>query len=524
MAKPSVLRSSLVMASATFCSRILGLVREQLMALYFGASGLTDAFLVAYRIPNLLRDLLAEGAFSSAFVPTFTEARQESAQEGRRLLWELFVLLGSLTAVLSVLIFAFAPQLIALFAPSFVADAEKFELTVTLTRIMCPFLFFISLAALFMGALNSLKVFFIPALAPAAYNVMSILAMVLLAGALERLGHAPVLCLGWGAMLGGLMQALVQLPLLWKKGLAPVRIGRLGSARARKVILLLGPGLIGFAATQINLLVNTVLATSAAVGATSWLNYAFRVFQLPVGILSVSIGSSNLVHFSSAWKKGERAEALRALSSSYYLSYLAVLPAMALLYVFSEETIRIIFERGRFSAESTAMTAAALRMYVLGLPLYSLYKIWGPTFYALDRQRIPVISSLIGVAFNIAFCWWMTPRFGFAMLALGTTLSMLLNCLILAVMLRRVLVLELSFFVDARLLKLMLSAGAMAAVAECARRQWPAPPEGVLRQLLHLSSLSFIALGVFALSMLILGERAALKRLVERFTSRGKKG
>lgn len=511
------------MAVATFCSRILGLVREQIMAAYFGASGLTDAFLVAYRIPNLLRDLLAEGAFSSAFVPTFTEANQESQSAGRQLLWELFFLLGSLTSVISVLIFAFAPELITIFAPSFVADPAKFQLTVDLTRIMCPFLFFISLAALFMGALNSLRVFFVPALAPASYNVMSILAMLFLAGWLDHRGYSPVLSLGWGAMLGGLMQALVQVPLLIKRGYAPVWPRAFGSRRAWKVIGLLGPGLLGFAAAQINLLVNTVLATSAAVGATSWLNYAFRLFQLPVGILSVSIGNSNLVHFSAAWKKGEKETALGSLSSSYYLSFLSVLPAMALLYTLSDETVRLIFERGRFTAESTEMTALALRMYVLGLPLYSLYKIWVPTFYAIDRQRVPVLSSLVSVLVNIAFCWWMTPRYGFAMLALGTTLSMLLNCSILAVMLKKDLKLSWSFFFTMRLAKLMMATILMAASIEILSDNWKMTDGNIISQFIYLCVLGSLSLAIFLLFLFISGEREAVGKLMSKWRHRFKK-
>jgi putative peptidoglycan lipid II flippase len=519
----SVLKSSLVMAVATFCSRILGLVREQIMAAYFGAGGLTDAFLVAYRIPNLLRDLLAEGAFSSAFVPTFTEANQESQQEGRALLWELFIILGTITTVLSVLIFAFAPELITLFAPSFVADPEKYQITVTLTRIMCPFLFFISLAALFMGTLNSLRVFFVPALAPASYNLMSILSMLLLAGWLHRNGYEPVLCLGWGAMLGGFMQAIVQLPLLIKRGYGPLMPKRLGSKRAVKVMSLIGPGLIGFAATQINLLVNTVLATSSAVGATSWLNYAFRLFQLPVGILSVSIGNSNLVHFSAAWKKGDKEEAMSSLASSYYLSFLSVLPAMALLYTLSDEVVRLVFERGRFSADSTLMTAVALRMYVIGLPLYSLYKIWVPTFYAIDRQRVPVLSSLFSIGVNIAFCSYMAPRSGFAMLALGTTISMFVNCVILAVMLRHDLRLSWGFFFNARLAKLIFATILMALSAEKLSEYSLMPGPGLLPQIIHLSSIGAISIGVFITSLLISGERDAAFSLVRRVTARFKK-
>jgi putative peptidoglycan lipid II flippase len=519
----SVLRSSMKMAVATFCSRIMGLVREQLMAAYFGASGLTDAFLVAYRIPNLLRDLLAEGAFSSAFVPTFTEANHESAQKGRELLWELFVLLGSITGVISILIYAFAPELIALFAPSFVADPRKYQLTVQLTRIMCPFLFFISLAALFMGALNSLKIFFVPALAPTSYNLMSILAMVFLAGWMHEQGYEPVLALGWGALAGGFMQAAVQLPLLLRRGYGPVRPKEWGSQRAKKIMTLIGPGMVGFAATQINLLVNTVLATSAAVGATSWLNYAFRLFQLPVGILSVSIGNSNLVHFSDAWKKGDRQSALDSLGASYHLSFLVVLPAMALLYTLSDETVHLIFERGLFSRDSTIMTAQALRMYALGLPLYSIYKIWVPVFYAIDRQRTPVLVSIGSIGLNIFFCWYMTPRFGFEMLALGTTLSMLVNCTILSARLGQELDLGVRFFLGARTWKLVGAGLLMAVFCEVVSRQFDFFAGGLLLKFLRLAALGVSGTVVFAIALAILGERQALLAVSRKFTARFRK-
>lgn len=523
MATKNVLRSSAKMAVATFCSRILGLVREQIMAAYFGASGLTDAFLVAYRIPNLLRDLLAEGAFSAAFVPTFTEANHESPQKARELLWELVVILSLITGLLTVLIFAFAPELIRIFAPTFIEDPFKFEITVTLTRIMCPFLFFISLAALFMGALNSLHVFFVPALAPSSYNIMCILSMLLLGGWLSANGYPPVLCLGWGSMLGGFMQAVVQIPLLFKYGYAPTRPAKWGSPRAKKVIKLLGPGLIGFAATQINLLVNTVLATSAAVGATSWLNYAFRLFQLPVGILSVSIGNSNLVHFSAAWKKNDRIGAIDSLRSSYYLSFLMVLPAMALLYTLSDEVVRVIFERGRFNAISTMMTGQALRMYVLGLPLYSLYKILVPTFYAIDRQKIPVIASLISVIFNIVFCWTLTPIYGFEMLALGTTLSMLVNCLIQCWYINSDLALGRSFFFSKPLFKLILSTVIMATLSELMSPLVSYFGKGVLLELLGLTLIGAVTTSVFLISMFIMGEREAARALVQKITARFKK-
>ena len=178
------------MAVATFCSRIFGLVREQVLAFMFGASSMTDAFYVAFRIPNLLRDLFAEGAFSAAFVPTFIEAKEESAESARRLLWSLLIVLTGTTLTISGLIIYFAPEIVSVFAPGFVGDTEKFEVTVGLTRIMAPFLCFVSIAALFMGALNSLKVFFVPALAPAFFNVTMIISMIALPTWMTSHGYA----------------------------------------------------------------------------------------------------------------------------------------------------------------------------------------------------------------------------------------------------------------------------------------------------------------------------------------------
>lgn len=515
----SVLKSTLKMAIATFFSRILGLVREQVMAAYFGASGVTDAFLVAFRIPNLLRDLFAEGAFSSAFVPTFVEAKQQSEQESRELLWGLFILLGLTTGTVCLLIAIFAPELIEIFAPAFVSDPEKFHLTVTMTRIMAPFLTFVSWAALFMGALNSLKVFFLPSLAPAFFNIVSILVMLTMSGLLHESGMPSIYSLAIGAMLGGCAQAFVQLPVLYKYGFRIYWPKKIWTPKAVKIIKLIGPGLIGFAAAQINLLINTILATGAAVGATSWLNYSFRLFQLPVGILSVSIGNSNLVHFSESWKKGEQEEAKKLLEGSYYLSFLTVLPSLAILYFFSEEIVNLIFERGKFDHFSTLMTAEALRMYALGLPFYSLNKIWVPTFYALDRQKIPVIASLMSIGFNIIFSMTLTPIYGFKILALGTTLSMLVNSGFQSWVLKNDLKLAWNFFFSVRVIKVFLATTISAlTVAYFFKVEFFSQP---FMMKCLIMAFQITAVGVIYIGLLyIMGERSAVKALLGKLTKK----
>ena len=510
------------MAIATFMSRILGLVREQVMAAYFGASGITDAFLVAFRIPNLLRDLFAEGAFSSAFVPTFVEANQESKEESRELLWTLFWLLTITTGTICLLIGIFAPELIEIFAPSFTKDPEKFHITVVLTRIMAPFLTFVSLAALFMGALNSLKVFFLPSLAPAFFNIVSVLVMLTMSGFLDSHGYPAVYSLGIGAMLGGLVQAAVQFPILYKYGFKPMWPKKLWSPRAIKVVKLIGPGMIGFAAAQINLLINTILATGTIVGATSWLNYSFRLFQLPVGILSVSIGNSNLVHFSEAWKKGDEKGAKDLLKSSYYLSFLTVLPSLAILYCFSEEIVNLIFERGKFDRHSTIMTAEALRMYALGLPFYSLNKIWVPTFYALNRQRVPVIASLMSIGFNITFCLLLTPIYGFKVLALGTTLSMLVNAGFQSWMLKKDLDLDWDFFFSPKVLKVFAATLVSALIVSFGLKVEFFTQPLMVKCLIVAAQISAVGL-LYGAILIILGERAAVMALVGKITNKFKR-
>ena len=510
------------MAIATFMSRILGLVREQVMAAYFGASGITDAFLVAFRIPNLLRDLFAEGAFSSAFVPTFVEANQESKEESRELLWSLFWLLTITTGTICLLIGIFAPELIEIFAPSFTKDPEKFHITVVLTRIMAPFLTFVSLAALFMGALNSLKVFFLPSLAPAFFNIVSVLVMLTMSGFLDSHGYPAVYSLGIGAMLGGLVQAAVQFPILYRYGFKPMWPKKLWSPRAIKVVKLIGPGMIGFAAAQINLLINTILATGTIVGATSWLNYSFRLFQLPVGILSVSIGNSNLVHFSEAWKKGDEKGAKDLLKSSYYLSFLTVLPSLAILYCFSEEIVNLIFERGKFDRHSTIMTAEALRMYALGLPFYSLNKIWVPTFYALNRQRVPVIASLMSIGFNITFCLILTPIYGFKVLALGTTLSMLVNAGFQSWMLKKDLDLDWDFFFSPKVLKVFAATLVSALIVSFGLKVEFFTQPLMVKCLIVAAQISVVGL-LYGAILMILGERAAVMALVGKITKKFKR-
>ena len=455
-----VASSTAVMAVATLISRIFGLIREQVLAATFGASGITDAFAVAYRIPNLLRDLFAEGAFSSAFVPVFVRERLRNNDSARRLLWSLFIFLFLVTGVLSGLMMANAEGIVRFFTDSeFSKDSDKLHVTVTLTKIMAPFLCLISLAALMMGVLNSLKIFFIPAICPAFFNISMILSLIFLTKILSDRGIPPIYALGWGVLIGGALQFFIQLPFVLAKGFGPKRPFHFFPRTSLKVMNNLGIGTIGIAATQINVLVTTVLATGSQVGAISWLLYAFRLFQFPVGVLSVSIAGSNLVHFSDMWKSKKYDQAKSILQSSYFFSWTVLLPAFIFLYVMADPIVKLILERGNFGPTDTEKTAELLRFYAMGLPFYGLYKIFGPTFFALGVPKIPVFVSVFCIFCNIIFCVQFVPLYGHNILALGTSLSMVLNSFIQLLFLKGRLSLRGLFFLNGRILKLFSLAG-----------------------------------------------------------------
>ena len=515
--KLSLIFSALKMAIATFSSRILGLVREQVMAAYFGASGVTDAFNIAYRVPNMLRDLFAEGAFSSAFVPIFTEARFKNEADAKKLLWSLFILLGSITGIISVLIMVFAEPIIFLVTDNqFTDNAERLELTIQLVRIMAPFLTLISLAALFMGALNSLKIFFMPSLAPAFFNVVMILSMLLLPSHLEEQGFHPIFSLAIGVIAGGLAQMLIQVPFIFKKHYGPTKPDSLINHYTKRIINRLGIGTVGIAATQINILITTALATGTQLGAVSWLNYAFRLFQFPVGILSVSIAGSNLVHFSDAWKAGKKEEAITTLRASYIFSWFSIVPAFCLLLALSDETVNLIFQRGAFDASDSSMTALALEYYLIGLPFYGLYKIFAPTFFTLDKPKVPVAISATCVGFNIIFCLIFVPKYGFKILALGTSLSMLMNCTLQIIFLRKDLDLGLGFFFDLRIMKYLLAGLACYWSAELLSQKFYQVSLGLFDKITFYAMCAGVGALIYLLLLLVMGEGSALKKALKR--------
>lgn len=431
------------MGIATFFSRILGLVREQVFAFFFGASSATDAFNIAFRIPNLLRDLFAEGAMSAALVPTFVKVRKkEGERRGWRIAGLVFRVLFVFVTIISFVGVVFSEPLVRLYASSFLEVSGKFELTVKLTRILFPFFPFVALAAAWMAVLNACGIFFLPAFSSAIFNLVSIVTGVALSLWFRSQGGEAIEGMAYGVVLGGLAQAFVQLPKLYKMG---YRFGKKESTDAswsrepalRHMLALMIPGTLGLAATQINILVNSVLATSQGTGAVSWLNYAFRLMQFPIGIFGVSLASATLPAFTQAWVSGQTDQATATLTRSLRRVFAINLPAAAGLGFLGIPIIQLIFEQGSFDHVDTVATAQALAAYALGLAAYSAVKIFVPIFYALDKTRIPVIASVISVLINLGLNLLILPYTGFWGLALATSVTAVLNLVFLWVAMKK---------------------------------------------------------------------------------------
>lgn len=426
--KTSVARSAAIMGIATFLSRIAGLVREQTFAYLFGAGKWTDAFNVAFKIPNLLRDLFAEGAMSAAFVPTFNSILQKEGEEKAFRLTNLtfcaiLIIVGTLTALGMIL----SPYIVQILAPQFINDPEKFNVTVTMTRIMFPFLLVISWAAISMGMLNSLGEFFIPSVAPVFLNLSMILSGWLICPIAVKCNMPSITGMAIGAMLGGILQFAVQLPSLIRKGWRFFWCLDFKDPGIKKIGKLMIPGTVGLAATQINVAVNTILATSQGDGAVSWISYAFRIMQLPIGIFGVAVAQATLPVISRQAASGDKDAMAGTLASSIRLSAFINLWACFACVALAEPVIRIIYQHGRFGIDDTLATTAVLRAYSIGLVFYALIKILGPAFYALDDTKVPVKASIISIIVSIILSLSLIKPFGYISLPFSSSMAAIVN-------------------------------------------------------------------------------------------------
>ena len=442
----SLVRAATAVTAATFLSRVLGLAREQVVAYLFGAVRETDAFNVAFRIPNLLRDLFAEGALSAAFVPTFTEIRTTRGESEAWLLANRVInALAALLTVLTILIVVFARPIVLALAPGFSSSPGKTELAAEMARIMSPFLLFIALASVMMGVLNTYGRFFVPSFAPAIFNISCIVFAILLTPVLPRFGISPIVSLALGAVLGAVGQFAIQIPAAARCGFRYQATLTWKDPWLRRMVKLMLPATIGLSATQIAILVDTQFASSYGDGAVSVLGYAFRLIQLPIGLFGVAIATANLAAVSRRAAVGDM-EGLKAnVARAVRLAAFLTLPATAGLIALSEPIVRVLYEHGRFTSARTEETARVLLLYTVGLFAYSVVKILVPTFYALKDTKVPVRSSIIAVAAKVALNFPLTWYFerawganlGYAGLALSTAASAVVNLTLLSVALRR---------------------------------------------------------------------------------------
>jgi putative peptidoglycan lipid II flippase len=432
-------RAAGIIGLAVMCSRLLGLAREQVCAALFGGGGAMDAFTAAFRIPNLLRDLFAEGALSTAFVTTFSKT---IAREGDGAAWRLANKVATMTVFVLGAICAlgvvFSSQLVAAIAPGF--DAPKAALTALLTRIMFPFILLVSLAALVMGMLNAKSVFGRPAMASSFFNLGSIVGGVALGYAIDpAFGPRALVGLAIGTLIGGGLQLAVQLPPLAALGYRYRPDLDWRDPGVTAILALMGPAVIAASTTQINVLINSMFASTLGDGAIFWLAIAFRLMQLPLGLFGVALGTVTLPLLSRLVVAGQMDGFRAELSRALRLMFLLTVPSTIGLMMLAEPIMSVLYQHGKFDAHEAAEAAGALRFYAIGLAGYAALKVLVNAFYALDRRKTPMLVSFAAVALNLTFNWIFTFRLGWGHrgLALSTGCVATSNFLLLYLLMRR---------------------------------------------------------------------------------------
>lgn len=380
----------------TLISRILGLVRDSVVAYFFGTKAAADAFYVAFRIPNLLRRLLAEGSLTMAFVPVFTEYLKQSREEGKRVADIVFTYLSMLLAVITICGIIFAPQIVRVIAYGFGTAPDKFALTVYLTRIMFPYIFLVSLMAFAMGVLNTLKIFGAPAASPILLN----LGIIAGAAILSRLCGEPTAGLAIGVLIGGVFQLALQVPWLAREGMIPRFNFNWRHPALKRIGFIMLPSIYGGAVYQINVLVITLLASFLPHGSVSYLWYADRVNEFPLGLFAVAVATASLPTLSEHAAENNHQAFKDTLNYSLRIAWTESIPAMVGILLLAEPIVKLLFERGEFTQASTAGTVSALRAFAVGIPFITGVRNIVPAYYAMKDARTPVLVATVALAAN----------------------------------------------------------------------------------------------------------------------------
>ena len=432
--KKQIVRAAGVLGAATIISRIMGMVRDMVVSRLFGAGFATDAFFAAFQIPNMLRRFFAEGALTSAFVPTFSECYiKQGDKEAREVANVCFTLLTIAMAAITLLGILFSPQIVGLMFPGFRQLPSKLELTVFLNRLMFPYIFFISLVALCMGILNTIRHFFTPAISTVFLNI----SMILCAWLLHDRFQVPITALAVGVLVGGVIQLLLQLPVLWRKGFPIHPRFAFSHPAVRRIVLLMGPSVFGVGVYYLNITVGNILASLLPQGSVSYLYYAQRLFEFPLGIFIVSVAQAVLPSLSRQAAEGDMAAMKESLVFGIRLTLFVTIPATVGLIVCSTPIFSLLFMGGEFDYAKAESCAQALAAYSIGLSLVALVRVTVPAFYALKDTRTPVVSAFVAFLLNVVFSLILMGPFKHGGLALASSLSALANFSLLAWFLRR---------------------------------------------------------------------------------------
>jgi putative peptidoglycan lipid II flippase len=423
-----IAKAATTIGMGTLLSRILGFFRDMVIAHFFGAGMAADAFFVAFRIPNLWRRLVGEGSLTISFIPVYTEyLTQKSEEETREVTHIAFTIAGVILLILTLLGILFSPILIRIIAPGFIQFPEKFQLTVTLNQIIFPYLFFMGLFALCMGVLNSRRHFFAPAIAPIFLNISIILSVFLLYHTFK----IPVMTLALGVLAGGVIQFLFQIPFLWKKRITFRFNFNFRHPAIRRIGLLMIPGLIGTAVYQINVFVDTIFASFLPSGSVSYLFFADRLMEFPLGIFAIAIGMASLPSLSGLASQGKIEELKETLSFIFRLVSFISIPAMVGLIALKTPIVNLLFQRGLFDYSATEKTAFALLFYSVGLWAIAGSRTIVPAFYSLQDTWTPLKIALICLGTNVIFIAILIFPLKHGGLALATSLSSTLNLILL---------------------------------------------------------------------------------------------
>lgn len=432
--KKKITGAASIIGGATVLSRIAGYVRDATIAYIFGAGIYADAFFMAFRIANLLRRLVGEGALTSSFVPIFTEElhlrTKESAQE---LLSKVFTLFFIILVIVTALSMIFSREIVYIMSPGFAADPVKFDLTVSLTRIMFPYLIFVGMMAIAMGALNSVKHFAMPAVSPLFFN-LAIIASIF---ALVPLFSTPIYALAAAVLIGGFVQCVIHFPYLKRFSLMPRPIFNFKDPAIKKILLLMGPAAFGVGIYQLNIFVTMWFSSQLPEGAVSYLYYAGRLMEVPLGIFGIAVATAALPSLSEHAAKKEWEQFRSSLSFAMRIINFVCIPATVGLFILSYPIIDVLFRRGEFGTTATAGTAVALYYYALGLVPVSTSRILSSVFYSLKDTATPVYAAVAAFVVNAVLCYLLIKPLGHGGLALATSISAAINAAILLIILKR---------------------------------------------------------------------------------------